>query len=329
MSPLAPTLQSWFSQRLTVQRQASAQTIAAYRDSMKLLLCFAQHRTRKAPSQLDIADLDAELISAFLDHLETERHNSVRTRNARLAAIHSLFSFAALRHPEHAALIARVLAIPPKQFDRADVSFLTKPEAEALLACPDRSTWIGRRDHALLLIAVQTGLRVSELTGLHCSDIILGRGAHLLCQGKGRKRRSTPLLAQSTAVITEWLRERQGAPGDILFPSRRGSPLSPDAVQFLLNKYAAIATTRCPSLRTKHLSPHVLRHTAAMFLREAGIDISVIALILGHENIQSTQIYQHADLAMKERALARTAPIKTAARRYRPNDTLLAYLENL
>jgi len=273
--------------------------------------------------------LDAPLIGAFLDYVEHERHNSVRTRNARLAAIHSLFRFAALRHPEHSLLIQRVLEIPQKRFDRAVISFLIGDEIDALLTSPDRSGWIGRRDHALLLVALQTGLRLSELTGLRCSDVMLSTGAHVRCYGKGRKERCTPLTSQSVAVLRVWLNERKGAPTDPLFPNRRGGPLSPDALESLVTKYANAAGEHCPSLRAKHVTPHVLRHTSAMLLRQGGVDTSVIALWLGHERVESTQIYLHADLALKERALARTAPVSAIPGRYRPPDALLAFLDSL
>jgi integrase/recombinase XerD len=329
VSALAPTLEAFFIERLMHQRRASPHTMAAYRDSFRLLLAFAHRRTGRSPCELGIDDLDAPLIGAFLDHLETARGNSVRTRNARLAAIHSLFHYASFRHPEHAAVIQRVLAIPPKRCDKALVSFLTRPEVNGLLAAPDRGTWIGRRDHALLLVTIQTGLRVSELTGLIRGDIHLGVGAHVRCQGKGRKDRCTPLTAQTVAVLRVWLSERQGGDRDPLFPSRRGSRLSSDAVARLLAKYSAAAARGCPSLRGKRVSPHVLRHTSAMQLLKAGIDTTVIALWLGHESAQTTQIYLHADMAIKERALARTVPPATRPGRYRPPDRLLAFLEAL
>jgi integrase/recombinase XerD len=329
MSALSPTLQAFFTDRLLAQRHASAHTIAAYRDSMRLLLGYARQQTGKAPADLDFADVDAPLVAAFLDHLERDRHNSVRTRNARLAAIHSLFGFAALRHPEHAALIARVLAIPPKRFDRALVTYLTEPELDALLAAPDRATWTGRRDHALLLLAAQTGLRASELTSLTCGDIHLRTGAHVNCHGKGRKQRITPLTSDTVAALRVWLTERAGEPTDPLFPTSRGRPLSRDAIERRLTKHHATAARARPSLRDKNVTAHVLRHTAAMRLLRAGVDTSVIALWLGHENVQTTQIYLHADLALKEQALARTTPPHSTPGRYRPPDTLLAFLEGL
>lgn len=329
MSTLAPTLQGFFTQRLIGQRQASPHTIASYRDTFRLLLGFAQRRTDKSPSALALEDLDATLIGAFLDHLEHERHNSVRTRNNRLAAVHSLFAYAAFREPEQSALIQRVLAIPAKRTDRQLVSFLTDPEVDAILSAPDRITWIGRRDHALLLLAIQTGLRVSELTALSCADIELGAGAHVRCRGKGRKERITPLTTQTREVLRTWLAERQAGPADPIFPSLRRGPLSRDAVALLVAKHASTAAQSCPSLTTKTISPHVLRHTCAMRLLAAAVDTSVIALWLGHEGIETTQIYLHADLTIKERALARTAPPNTQLSRYRPPDALLAFLEGL
>jgi integrase/recombinase XerD len=306
MTALAPTLQAFFTDRLARQKNASPHTIAAYRDTLRLLLGFAWQRTGTPPSRLGIDDLDAPLIAAFLDHLQDERGNSARSRNARLAAIHSLFSFAALRHPEHAETIGRVLAIPPKRFTRAVVSYLTDQEAGALLAAPDTSRRIGRRDHALLAVATQTGLRVSELTGLRCQDVNLGRGAHLSCTGKGRKQRCTPLTSQTVTILRAWLRERRGQPADPLFPTSRGRALSRDAVALLISRHAAKASQSCPSLQAKTITPHTLRHTAAMRLLHAGVDTSVIALWLGHEKTDTVQIYLHADLSLKERALART-----------------------
>jgi integrase/recombinase XerD len=329
MSALAPVLQGFFTERLITQHRASAHTIAAYRDTFRLLLRFAQHRTGKMPSQLELADLDAPLIGAFLDHLEHERGNSTRTRNARLVAVHSLFRYAAFREPADAAVIQRVLAIPQKRFDKTIVSFLTRDEVEAVLAAPDQTTWIGRRDHALLLALFQTGLRVSELTALRFQDVIFGHGAHLRCHGKGRKDRSTPLTTQTAKVLRAWMLELGGGPDQTLFPSVRRGPLSRDAVEALVQKYAADAATRCPSLRHKRLSPHVFRHSTAMALLQAGVDTSVIALWLGHESLQSTQIYLHADMAIKQRALERTKPPNTPRGRYKPPDHLLAFLQAL
>jgi site-specific recombinase XerD len=329
VSALAPTLQAFFTDRLARQREASPHTVAAYRDTFRLLLAFVDQRSGKAPCSLDFADLDAAVIGDFLTHLETGRRNSVRTRNARLAAIHSFFHFAAFAHPEHAALIQRVLAIPHKRFERALVTFLDRPQFEALLTAPDRSNFIGRRDHTLLLLALQTGLRLSELTGLRLQDIHLGSGPHLRCFGKGRKERITPLTRQSVAVLQTWLRERHGRADDLLFPSRLGGRLSADAVQRLVRNYAQTASRSQPSLDARTVTPHVLRHTNAMQLLTSGVDTSVIALWLGHESVRTTQIYLHADLSLKERALALTAPPLTKPGRYQPPDALLAFLASL
>ena len=329
MTSLAPTLQAFFTDRLARQRHASGHTIAAYRDTWRLLIGYASQHTSTQPSQLDLSDLDAPLVGAFLSHLEADRGNSPRTRNARLAAIHSLFRYAALRHPEHAEQIARVLAIPPKRYDKALVTWLTEPELAALLAAPDRSTWAGRRDHAMILLAAQTGLRVSELTGLTISDVHLGTGAHVSCTGKGRKQRITPLTAGTAAVLRTWLAERGGQPAQPLFPARTGGPLSRDAIEHRLARHVTTAAARCPSLNAKKITAHTLRHTAAMRLLHAGTDTAVIALWLGHEQADTTQIYLHADLALKERALARTKPPAARPGRYRPADALLTFLEAL
>ena len=330
MSALAPTLEAFFTERLIGQRNASPNTVAAYRDTWRPVLRFARARTGKEPSRLDLGDLDAPLIGAFLDHLEQERHNTARTRNARLSAIRSFFRYAALRHPEHAALIARVLAIPAKRCERAEVSYLTRPELDALLAAPDKGTWTGPRDHALLDVAAQTGLRVSELTGLRNCDVELGTGAHIRCTGKGRKQRCTPLARSTVAVLRAWMHERRGEPGDPLFPARRGTPLSRGAVARLVTRHTVTARHRCPSLITKHPTPHVLRHSCAMELLRSGVDCAVIALWMGHEQVETTsRIYLHADMSIKERALARTAPLHTRPGRYQASDQLLAFLDSL
>jgi len=330
MSSLAPTLEAFFTERLIGQRHASPNTVAAYRDAWRLLLRFAHERTGKEPNHLDIADLDAALVAGFLDHLEQQRHNSVRTRNARLAAIRSFFRYAALGHPEHAALIARVLDIPAKRCERKDVAYLNEAEVDALLAAPDRATWTGRRDHALLDVAVQTGLRVSELTGLCNGDVELGAGAHVRCRGKGRKERSTPLGRDAAAVLRVWMQERGGTADQPLFPTRRGTPLGRSAVGCLVAKHATVAAEECPSLHTKRTTPHTLRHSCAMELLRSGVDSAVIALWLGHEQVETTtRTYIHADLSIKERALARTRPPNTKPGRYRPSDRLLAFLDSL
>jgi site-specific recombinase XerD len=329
MTSLAPLLEAFFSERLLRQRRASPHTIAAYRDAFRLLLAFAEKQIGKAPSSLLLADIDAPLVGAFLDHLESERGNGVRTRNARLAAVHSFFRFAAVREPAHAGLIQRVLAIPQKRFDRDLVTFLARGEVDALLAAPDTSTRLGRRDHALLLLAVQTGLRLAELTALRIEDLALGAGAHVRCHGKGRKERCTPLSRATARVLRAWIAECGATGTDFVFQSLRRTRLSHDAVERLVSKYAQVANCSCPTLARKRVTPHMLRHTTAVQLLEAGVDRAVIALWLGHEQVETTQIYLDADLAMKERALARTAPLGAGPGRFRPRDSLLAFLEGL
>jgi site-specific recombinase XerD len=329
MSLLAPTLQAFFSERLITQKNVSPHTVASYRDCWRLLLNFVQDRTGIPPSKLSIEQLDAPMIGAFLEHLEHERGLSIASRNTRLAALHSMFRFAALRHPEHAALIGRVLAIPAKRAEHALVCFLSEKEVDALLASPDRSRWTGRRDYALLLLAIQTGLRVSELTGLRIADLQLGRGPHVRCRGKGRKDRSTPLTHQTVAVLRVYLAERGGQPEDPLYPGPKGLQLSTDAVRRLVQRHAAVATQRCKSIASKTTSPHVLRHTCAMRMLESGVDQPTIALWLGHESTRTTDIYLHSYMALKERALARTTPPHTKPGRYRPTDSLLDFLEGL
>jgi len=280
---LAPIMQGFFTDHLITQRHASPHTVASYRDTFRLLLGYAHQRTGKLPAQLDIADLDAVLIGAFLTHLETERGNSAATRNARLTAVRALFRYASLRAPEHAALIARVLAIPAKRTGTTIVCFLTQDETDALIAAAAATgSWHGHRDHALLALAAQTGLRVSELTGLRTGDIHLGSGPHVYCRGKGRRDRCTPLTPSAVGTLAAWLAEHGGQPGDPLFPTQAGNPLSRDAVARLLTKYVQLASASCPSLKGKTVSPHTLRHGAAMALVHAGIDPTVIALWMGH-----------------------------------------------
>jgi integrase/recombinase XerD len=329
VTTLAPTLQAFFTDRLIRQRHASDHTIAAYRDTFRLLLAFAEHRTGSTPSALKVADLDAPLVGAFLDHLEAGRGNSTSTRNARLAAVHSLFRYAGLRHPEDAAVIQRVLAIPPKRSDRVIITYLDDQEVDALLAAPDQATRTGRRDHAMLATAIQTGLRASELTALTVGDLHLGTGAHVSCLGKGRKQRVTPLTASTVTTLENWLAEYAGPPPSPLFPSRTGTPMSRDALERRLARHSATAALSCPTLAEKKISPHVMRHTAAMRLLAAGVDASVIALWLGHESVATTQVYIHADLALKEKALARTAPLDASAGRYQPPDAVMAFLKSL
>ena len=328
-SDLPALLQAFFTDRLLKQRQASNHTVAAYRNTFRLLLRFAAARLSRAPSCLALTDLDAAFLGDFLEHLEQERGNTARSRNARLAAIHAFFRFVALTEPAHALLCQRVLAIPSKRFVRGIVEYLDDNEIAALLESPDVTTWIGRRDHALLSVAIQTGLRVSELTALRRCDVALGTGAHVRCHGKGRKLRCTPLRRDVKKVLEAWMRERPLTPDEPVFPSSRGGPMSEDAVERVVAKHVIAAGHRCLSLRAKRVTPHTLRHTAAMTLLQRGVDRSVIALWLGHESIETTQIYLHADLRLKERALARTAPSGKPPRRYRPSDPLLAFLESL
>jgi integrase/recombinase XerD len=329
MSLIAPTLQAFFTERLITQRNASPRTIAAYRDTIKLLLRFASEQTGKQPSRLEFSDLDAPMIGAFLYHLETDRGNTARTRNARLAAIHSLYRYAALRHPEDIATIGRVIEIPPKRHARKTISYLDLEEIKALLAAPDRMTWLGRRDHALLLVAIQTGLRVSELANLRNGEISLATGAHCRVIAKGRKERCAPLTTETVAVLRTWLAERAGADLEPVFPTRRGGPLTPKAIAWLLDKHVHTAAGSCPSLNGKRVTPHVLRHTNAMLLRTRDTDIYTIALWLGHESTKSTEIYLHADNRLKQQAIERAAPTGTPPGRYKPPDRVLAFLDGL
>ena len=329
MTPLAPTLEAFFTDRLLCQQRVSPNTIASYRDTFRLLLAFVQQQTGRSPARLELTQLDATMIGAFLAHLETDRGNSPRTRNVRLGAIHGFFNYCALRHPEHADLIARVLAIPAKRSEKRIVTFLTPEEVKALLDSPDRSTWAGRRDHALLLTTVQTGLRVSEVIGLTNADVHLGTGPHLRAWGKGRKERVAPLTSQTVGVLKVWTRERRGLPVDPLFPTRTGRPLTRDAIERRLAKHVSYAQSRCSTLCPKRVSMHTLRHTAAMMLLTAGVDTSTIALWLGHEQERTAHIYLHADLAIKQRALDRVTPPNGRPGRYRPPDRLLAFLQDL
>jgi site-specific recombinase XerD len=322
-------LERFFTQRLMQQRRASLHTISSYRDTFRLLLYFAQARLGRPPTQLAFEQIDAPLIAGFLNDLESTRGITARSRNLRLTAIRSFFRYAAFEAPAHAAQIQRVLAIPSQRFVRAQVGFLTRLEVDALLATPDQHTWSGRRDHAMLLLAVQSGLRLSELTGVRRDAVILGTGAHVRVVGKGRKERATPLTKQTAAVLRAWLREVPDKTDAIVFPSARGARLSADGVQYLLAKHVAVASKSCASLQRRRITPHMLRHTTAMELLQAGMDSAVIALWLGHESVETTQIYLDADLAMKERALAKTAPPEGKPGRYRPTDRLLAFLKGL
>lgn len=327
---VAPLIERYFTERLMRQRNVSPNTIASYRDTFRLLFKFAQARLRKPPSALVLDDLDAPCVSAFLADLEAQRGVSVRTRNLRLTAIRSFFRFISYEEPAHGALIQRVLAIPSKRHDKRQVYFLTRPEIEAILNAPDRATWLGRRDHTLLQLAAQTGLRLSELINLDRDAIHLGAGAHVRCIGKGRKERCTPLTLQMRVALQAWLKEPARRSASALFPNLHGGRLSADSVQAFLAKYVRAATEACPSLASKRVSPHVLRHSAAMELLQAGVDCSVIALWLGHESIETTQTYLHAHLSLKEAALAKLAPYEPDKPiRFRAGDRLLAFLEAL
>ncbi len=322
-------LERFFTQRLMQQRQASEHTIASYRDTFKMLLQFVHQRLCKAPSALALDDIDAPLVMAFLDEMERTRGITARTRNLRLTAVHSFFRFAAFEAPTHSAQIQRVLAIPAKRFTRTLVPFLSRHEVEALLAAPNQQSWSGRRDHALLLLAVQTGLRLSELTSLRREDLHVGVGAHVRVIGKGRKERCTPLSKNTRAVLTSWAREPPLAESQPLFPNARGGKLTSHGVQYVLSKHVATAAAQCPSLKNKRVSPHVLRHTTAMDLLHEGVDQSTIALWLGHESIETTQIYLDANLVMKQAVLDKTTPPEGTPGRYRPDDRLLAFLKGL
>ena len=326
---LAICLHRFFTDHLTVRLRASRHTIASYRDTFRLLLNYASGRLGREPTDMRFEDLDATLIGHFLAHLEAVRGNSVRSRNTRLAAIRSFFKFTATQEPQLVHHCQRILSIPVKKFEKTTVTYLNAAEMAALVTAPDTTTWFGRRDRTLLVVAVQTGLRVSELIGLSHDDVVLGTGAHVRCMGKGRKERLTPLRKDSADALRNWLDEKPGDDGDPLFTSSRGGRLSRDAVERIVRKYAALAASTCPSLKEKRVTPHVLRHAAAMSLLQSGVDCTVIALWLGHESIETTQIYIHADLKLKEKAMDRTKPLNVPAGRYQPPDTLMAFLEAL
>jgi len=325
----AVLLERFFTQRLMQQRQASSHTISSYRDTFRQFLKFLERRMHRQPSCLSFEQIDAPLIVAFLDDLEKRRGLSIRSRNLRLTAIHSFFRYAAFEAPAHSAQIQRVLAIPSKRFTRTLVPFLTRPEVDALLAAPDRRTWSGRRDYAFLLVAVQTGLRLSEMTGLKRENIVVGTGAYVRVIGKGRKERCTPIAKSTRGVLKAWLQEPQRGDDDVLFPSAKGQRLSVHGVQYLLNKHRTTASHVCPSLKQKRVTVHRLRHTMAMDLLQAGVDRAVIALWLGHESVETTQVYLEATLAMKERALAKMTPPQTKPGRYKPGDQLPVFLNSL
>ena len=322
-------LQRFFTERLVGQLQASSHTVASYRDTFRLLLRYAAGRLARAPTNLQVADIDAELVGQFLSFVETTRANSARSRNTRLSAIRSFFKYVAIHEPQLLHHCQKILAMPYKRYEKRTIDFLNRDEIEALVAAPDQQTWFGRRDRTLLLVAVQTGLRVSELINLTCGDVLLGPGAHVRCSGKGRKERSTPLRKDSVRALRTWLAERAAEDDRPLFVSNRGGRLSRDAVERIVRKYVNVASDNCRTLKTKRVSPHILRHSAAMGLLHTGVDCMVIALWLGHESVETTQMYIHADLRLKEQAMEKTKPIGSPAGRYQPNDKLMAFLDAL
>jgi integrase/recombinase XerD len=325
-----PTLLTkFFSQRLIQQKRVSPHTISSYRDTFRLLLRFAYSELSKEPSALAWEDIDAPFICAFLDEQEQQNGISPRTRNLRLSAIRSFFRFSSFELPERMAIIQRILAIPPKRTVRRQIGYLSRTEVDALLAVPDQETWAGRRDHAWLITAVQTGLRVSELTNLKCKDIELGAGAYVYVIGKGRKERYTPLTKETVKTLKSWIAELKNATDEVLFPSLRGKSMSNDGIQYLLAKHCRKAAELCPSLQKKRVSPHQLRHTAAMELLKAGVDVTVIALWLGHESLDTTRIYLEADLEMKRCALKKATPHKAQSTTFKADDALLSYLKSL
>lgn len=322
-------VQDFFLRRLVDQRGASARTVESYRDAFELLFGFLEQRTGKTPSALQLADLDAPLVLDFLDHLETERGNSTRTRNARLAAIHSFMRYAALRDPTALPITQRVLAIPAKRFDRPVLGYLSRDQVAAILAAPDRRTWSGQRDAVLLATAYNTGARVSELTGLLVRDVLLDRQTAVLLHGKGRKQRAIPLWKTTASELRGWLDRINSAPDAPVFPNRAGAPLTRSGVRDRLDRAVAVAEQQCPSLHGQHVSPHTLRHSTAMHLLQSGTDLAVIALWLGHSSPTVTHQYLEADLAAKEAVLRRLADPSPAPARFHPSDRLLAFLQDL
>ena len=322
-------LQEFFLERLVAQQNASPQTVAAYRDSFRLLLQFAHQHMGRAPECLELKDVDAPLVLAFLDHLERDRHNTIRSRNARLAAIRSFVHFAAFKEPAALPGIQRVLAIPMKRFDKPLLGFLSKDEIQAILDAPPSDRWTGQRDRIMFATLYNTGARVSELTGLRVTDVVLDGSACVHLHGKGRKARRVPLWRTTTTQLRQWLPRIDGRPDRPLFPSAVGGRLTRPAVTAWLRLAVQRAATQCPSLTNRRVSPHCVRHSTAMHMLQAGVDITVIALWLGHENPTTTHMYVEADLAMKERALQVVQPPRIKQTRYRPTDRVLAFLQGL
>jgi site-specific recombinase XerD len=329
MALLAPILQEYFTAYLVTQRAVSAATIRAYRDTWRLFLAFLSEKANVPAHKLETTHVGPAQVIAFLGHLEHERGNGTATRNARLAAIKAMMAFQATRAPELLDTIARIHAIPVKKHPKPQVTFLTQGETQELLDAITTGTWTGRRDRAMFTLAVQTGLRLSEITGLSIADVHLGTASHVACTGKGRKQRTTPLTAATASVLKTYLQERAARPGHALFPNPRGQTLSADAVQRRLCLHLAQAAATCPGLASKHVTVHTLRHTAAMRFLDAGIDAAVIALWLGHESTATTSIYLHADMAIKRKALDRTRQPGTPAGDYQPADPLLSWLQSL
>ena len=327
--PLPIHVQRFFTDRLATQLHASPNTVASYRDTFRLLLKYTTDRIGRQPTELQVGDIDADLIGDFLTFVETNRGNGARSRNTRLSAIRSFFKYVAGNEPQLLYHCQKVLAMPSKRYEKRTIDYLAHAEIEALIGAADLATRSGRRDRMLLLLAVQTGLRVSELINLTCGDVALGIGAHVRCIGKGRKERSTPLRKDCVQALRVWLSERGGADSEPLFVSNRGARLSRDAVERIVRKDVGVAATTCPTLKGKRVTPHVLRHSAAMQLLQSGVDRTVIALWLGHESVESTQMYVHADIQIKEQAMAKTTPVAVSPSRYRPSDQLLAFLEEL
>jgi site-specific recombinase XerD len=325
-----PTLvQEFFHRRLLTERGVSAHTIASYRDTFELLLRYVERRTGRTPSALTLDDLDAPLVLDFLDHLEQERGNSARTRNLRLTAIRSFMRYASLRDPAVLPVAERVLALSPKRFDRPALDFLSRDEVDALLAAPDQRSWSGHRDAVLLAVLYNSGARVSELANLHVADLLIDRSCALHLHGKGRKQRVVPLWKHTAKQLRHWLPRIDQSPAAPVFPNRAGKPLTRSGVEQRLRLAVATASTRCPTLLGRRISPHTLRHTTAMHLLQAGVDITVIALWLGHEDTSTTHQYVEADLAMKDAALRRLDQPALKHVRYTPSDRLLVFLEAL
>lgn len=326
---LGPHLQAFFTEHLCRHKHASQQTVASLRDSFRLLLEFLHTRTGIEPPSLRVTDLDLPAVLAFLDHLEAQRGNKVRSRNLRLAAIRSFFRFLALRDPDRLGQVTQIMAVPVKRQEKRLVSALAREEIEAILSTPDQSTWTGRRDYVLLLTMYNTGARVSEMIGLQREQVRFGASTYVQLHGKGRKERTVPLWPHTARALESWFHDLAGKCGTVAFPNARGHQMARDGVEYLLRETVKKAARNCPALFGKRVSPHMLRHTTAMHLLQSGVDITVIALWLGHESIETTHCYVEADLAKKQRALDKITPIQGSLARFRPNDKLLAFLAAL